>query len=178
MKFFALTSIYFLLIYFQVEAQASRKVFRISSIKDSIVLVGTGPFYDGVQIFRGKKIFDSSNNRIVIKGNEPHWFTEYRNLPDHFYIIRIYNAPDPSRFLIIKTSSDQTYALGITEPNSADIFGDVDYDGKFEIGGLTMFCQGGDNDCHPADHYHVFEIAPNFPTDISLSNFFKLFLKQ
>jgi hypothetical protein len=152
-----------------------KRTYRLSSNKDSVVLVGEPPFHFGLQIFRKKKIIlDYANNELQINstdafGNDANWFAEHKNGSERFYIIRVFTGPQPDQFLIIKVTDIKATVFGITETNSAEIFGDVDHDGKFEIGGLTLFCQGGDPNCHPVDHCRVFEIAEGFPTDTALT---------
>jgi hypothetical protein len=94
------------------------------------------------------------------------------------YIFELLGAPGPSSFLVIKSSLDSTYLLGQTKSSSAEIFGDIDYDGNFEIGGFEWFCEADDSDCHPKDLYSVFEIRKGFPIDTALTTYFKQFIKD
>jgi hypothetical protein len=159
--------------------QMGQTVNTISRNRDSIVLSGANPFFNRVQIFREqKRILDYTIKDFEIIGNRSNWFTEHSYRLEYFYILRLFDAPDPDRFLIIKTTDTNTTILGITERSSAEIFGDVDYDGKFEIGGMSGWCGAGDNNCRSIDHYRIFEIADNFPTDTALTNYFKQFLKN
>jgi hypothetical protein len=167
------------------EKQNKHGVFRISSNGDSIVLTnGAVPFFGGVQVFRNRKsILNYTEKDLEIisndsDGDEWNWYAEHRERSEYLYIIRIFNGPQPDSFLVIKATDAGATVLGKTEPNSAEIFGDIDHDGKFEIGGLTLYCQGGDPNCHPADHYRVFELAEGFPTDNTLTDFFKKFLNK
>lgn len=151
-------------------------VYQVSKDKDSVVLVKYGdyPFFEKVQIFHEqKKILDYSEDGLAIMGSPSNFFVEVNEGKGQFYILRLFNGPSPDKFLVIRNK----VILGVTEPNSAEIFGDVDYDGKFEIGGLTAWCPGGDKSCHPGDHYRVFELDDNFPTDKILTDYFKQFLK-
>jgi hypothetical protein len=56
----------------------------------------------------------------------------------------------------------------------------VDYDGKFEIGGLIDYCESGPDGqkCPYNDMYKIFEIDDNFPTDTVLTRFFKGLIKN
>ncbi len=153
--------------------------YRIARNKDSIVLTGPAPFHFGIQVYREKKkILDYTDKELQINstdsdGNDSNWFTEHWGQNENLYIITVFGAPGPDQFLILKVTDSNTTVLGKTEPSSAEIFGDIDRDGKFEIGGISMYCQGGDSTCHSVDYYRVFEIAENFPTDIALTNYFK-----
>ena len=159
-------------------------VYKITS-RDSIVLTdGIVPFFGGVEIFRNQKSIlkythqDLQINSIDVNGNDSNWFTEHKERIHSVYIIRIFNGPEPDRFLVLRSNSDNVATIGITEPNSAEIFGDIDFDEKFEIGGFSQYCQGGDLNCHPIDHYTVFELEEKFPLDKKLTDFFKQTLQN
>ena len=173
----------------QFEKEGHDPIYQISNDhgfnagKDSVVLIksfGDFPFFDKVQVFRGKQsLLNYTEKDLEIIGTPMNCFVEHNNgHGEYFYIVRIFNGPGPDKFLIIKTTENKATIFGTTEPNSAEIFGDVDYDGKFEIGGLTRYCQGGDKNCHPKDYYKVFEIDDNFPTDNVLTDYFKQFLRE
>lgn len=160
--------------------QISKPHFDFEPVTDSVVLVGESPLFHRLEIFRGKnKILDYSEMTLEIIGNPLNFLVEYDNgKGEYFYIIRLLNAPEPDKFLIVKTTKLEAKIFGITEPNSAEIFGDVDYDGKFEIGGLTQWCPGADPTCMPENFYKVFEIDDHFPLDTALTKYFKKFLKK
>jgi hypothetical protein len=165
------------------KVQLDHSTYKISSNKDSIVLVGPSPFHFGIQVYREKKkILDYTDKELQINstdsnGNDSKWFTEYKGSED-FYIITVFGGPGPDQFLVFKVTKSSVFVLGKTEPNSAEIFGDIDFDGKFELGGLRAYCQGGDDACHSVDYYRAFEIAEGFPTDSALTNYFKQLLKK
>jgi hypothetical protein len=153
--------------------------------KDSVVLLRSddkSDYYDHIQIFRGQqRIFDHTDHNLEIMGTPLNFFTEQYIEADkgYFYILRLFNAPSPDKFLIIKTTKEQTTLFGVTDSNSADIFGDIDFDGKFEIGGWIDHCQeGGPTKCPDTDLYKVFEIGDNFPPDTVLTTFFKGLIKK
>ncbi len=155
--------------------------------KDSVVLlskVDKTDFYNQIQIFRGQqKIFDHADKNLEIIGTPLNFFTEQEieTYSEYFYILRLFNAPSPDKFLIIKTTKEKTTLFGVTDSNTADIFGDIDYDGKFEIGGFIDYCEAGPNGqtkCPYNDMYRVFEIADNFPTDTVLTKYFTGLFKK
>ncbi len=153
--------------------------------KDSIVLLSDddkSEFYDWIKIFRGQQlIFEHREKYLEIVGSPQRVFFEHpaQTPNEYFYILRMFEGQSPNSFLIIKTSKDKTIIFGKTETNSADIFGDVDYDGKFEIGGWTDFCQEDElKKCPNMDLYRIFEIDDNFPTDSTLTRIFKQLIKK
>ncbi len=153
--------------------------------QDSIILLDSNndnEFYDRIQIFRGQQhILDYSEKNLELVGTPKNLFVEHsrRTLNEYFYIFKIFGGQSPDSFLIIFTSKEKTSIFGKTDSNSAEIFGDVDYDGKFEIGGWTDYCQEGEsNKCPDLDLYRVFEIEDNFPIDTTLTTIFKQLLKK
>ncbi len=152
--------------------------------RDSVVLLNSdnkSEFYDGIQIFRGQQlIIDYQEKNLEIIGTPQNVFVEHsrRTQNEYFYIFKIFEGQSPNSFLIVITSKEESSIFGKTETNSADIFGDIDYDGKFEIGGWTDYCQEDDsNKCPDMNLYRVFEIDDNFPTDTTLTKIFKQLIK-
>jgi hypothetical protein len=153
--------------------------------KDSVILLSNdnkSEFYDRIRIFRGQQpILDYSDKNLEIIGTPQNVFVEHsRGIQnEYFYIFKIFGGQSPNLFLVIITSKERTSIFGKTDSNSADIFGDIDYDGKFEIGGWTDYCQEDEsNKCPDLDLYLVFEIDENFPTDTTLTTIFKQLLKR
>ena len=155
--------------------------------KDSVVLlskIDKSDFYNQIQIFRGQqKIFDHKDKNLEIIGTPLNFFIEQdiKTYSEYFYILRLFNGPSPDKFLILKTTKEKTTLFGVTDSNTADIFGDIDYDGKFEIGGLIDYCEAGPDGqtrCPYKDMYKVFEIDDNFPTDTLLTKYFKELIKK
>jgi hypothetical protein len=77
----------------------------------------------------------------------------------------------------VRVKSGKAFKLGITDNSTAEIFGDIDYDGKFEIGGFTYLFQGSKGGEKPDStfynkSYKVFEIDVGFPIDRKLTNYF------
>ncbi len=152
--------------------------------KDSIVLIGKNDIgnFEEIQIFREKqKIFDHTDKNLEIIGTPLNFFNEQtvKTYSEYFYVFKLFNAPSPDKFLVIKTTKEQTILFGITDSNTSEIFGDIDYDGKFEIGGWIDYCQeGGPKECPDLNLFTVFEIDENFPTDTVLTKFFKGLIKK
>ncbi len=153
--------------------------------KDSVILLSNdndNKFYDRIQIYRGQKlILDYSEKNLELIGTPKNLFVEHsrRTLNEYFYIFKMFGGQSPDSFLIIFTSKEKTSIFGKTDSNSAEIFGDVDYDGKFEIGGWADYCQECESiKCPDLDLYRVFEIEDNFPIDTTLTTIFKQLLKK
>jgi hypothetical protein len=158
--------------------------FKVTNL-DSIVLIGgTSPFFEGVEFFRNQKsILRYTTDDLQIystddNGNDSNWFTEHKDKNGSLYIIRVFNGPAPDRFLIVRSTSSDIRTLGITEPNSAEIFGDIDFDGIFEIGGFSQYCQGGDKNCNPSNYYSIIELEQGFNVDRKLTDFFRQTLQN
>ncbi|MEO8147106.1 MAG: hypothetical protein ABI723_05675 [Bacteroidia bacterium] len=155
-------------------------------ISDSIVLAKTDTsdngFYGKILIFRKKKlVFEYTEKDLEITGMSYSIFVEQEILfhKEYFYIFKLPGAPSPDNYLVIKTTPDTTFLFGITEPNSAEIFGDIDNDGKFEIGGWSDWCEEDEtHKCPDLSLYKVFEIDSGFLTDTTLTNYFRHFMKK
>ena len=126
-------------------ANDSQRIFQNSFYhgkisKDSVVLSGTPdpevPYWNKAEVYRqGKLILQYSDKELELEGSPGHIFTEGRSGKDYVYILTINERPLPPRFLILKATKDSVGILGITGNTTAVIFGDVDKDGIFEIGG-------------------------------------------
>ena len=149
---------------------------------DSIVLTrdNGNELYNKILIYRDHKlIFEYGNKSIEIKGTPFSIFTEHEILSckEYFYIFKLLNAPGPDKYLIIKSTKDKTSYFGTTKSSTAEIYGDIDYDGKFEIGGFEWYCEADDSTCHPKDLYNIFKVDSGFPEDTTLTKYFKQFIK-
>ena len=149
---------------------------------DSVVLTRNSPNYnyDRILIYRNKKlIFEYSEENLEVIAFPHSLFIEHQNkvCKEWFYIFKLFGGHLPDYFLIISTSIDKTYLFGKTITSTAEIFGDVDYDGKFEIGGFEWYCEADDSSCSMKNLYSVFEIDEGFPIDTTLTNYFKKFLE-
>ena len=149
--------------------------------KDSIVLVldSDSEFSNNIKIFRDNKLlFEINDSSLQIK-IDGQYFREFEIKPyeAYFYIFELHNAPQPSKFLILLSTKREVTLFGITKPSTAEIFGDIDYDGKFEIGGFEDYCEAGDRQCNRKSYYSVFELDKDFPFDKKLTTYFKAFLK-
>ena len=151
---------------------------KIDSIvmSKSVNMIGSD-FYDKINIYRKNQlIYEYNETNYEIMGYQKKLMTQFNSneLKMNFYIFELFNAPGPSKYLIISTNRDTTINLGITASSSAEIFGDIDYDGVFEIGGLEDYCRpDSENPCHPIDYYNVFEVKSGFPIDTSLTAIIK-----
>lgn len=150
---------------------------------DSIVLTREKAvdLYNKIKIYREHKlIFEYGYENLEVEGFPFSVFVEHEIslCKEYFYIFKLFNAPEPSKFLIIKTDKDKTIYFGTTKSSSAEILGDIDYDGKFEIGGYEWYCEYGDSACNQMDLYNVFEVDTNFPTDTILTRCLKQIIKE
>ena len=151
--------------------------------RDSIVLTRekSVDLYNNIRIYRAHKlIFEYGYENLEVEGFPFSVFVEHEIsfCKEYFYIFKLFNAPDPSKFLIIKTAKDKTIYFGTTKSSSAEIFGDIDYDGKFEIGGCEWYCESGDSTCNQMNLYNVFEVDTNFQTDTTLTRCIKQIIKE
>jgi hypothetical protein len=151
-------------------------------VSDSIVLTSNNDeeLYNKILIYRDHKlIFEFGDKDLEILGSQFDVCKEQENLlcREYFYIFKLLNAPGPAKYLIIKSTKDKTSYFGTTKSSTADICGDIDYDGKFEIGGFEWYCEANDTTCHPKDLYSVFKVDSGFPIDTALTKYFKRFIK-
>jgi hypothetical protein len=149
---------------------------------DSIVLIRypESEFYNKLLIYRDKKLkYESNDSTLQIEGVPYGLFVEQEIVfsKSYYYIFKLFNAPDPSKFLILYITKESITQFGITKPSTAEIFGDIDSDGKFEIGGFESYCEADDKACSSKNLYSVFKIDKGFPIDKKLTKYFKQFLK-
>ena len=150
--------------------------------KDSVVLIRDteSEFYNKLLIYRDKKLkYESNDSTLQIEGVPYGLFVEQEIVcfDSYYYIFKLFNAPDPSQFLILYIKKDSITQFGITKSSTAEIFGDIDYDGKIEIGGFESYCEADDKACSSKILYSIFKIDKGFPIDKRLTNYFKQFLK-
>lgn len=134
--------------------------------RDSVVLSGVEDsefqYFSKIDIFRkGKKMFELEDKNMELQGFQGKCFIETSNDKGYFYIFTYNDRPLPNKYLIIKVESDSVYLFGITGNSTAEIFGDIDRDGMFEIGGYQDY-----ND----KNIYVFEISDKFKKDKTLSD--------
>jgi len=127
---------------------------------DSIVLTRDtiNELYKNIFIYRNKKLlFEYTEKNLEVVGTPFNIFTEHEIsvCKEYYYIFKVFGAPGPNKYLIIKSTKDSTFFFGITKTNTAEIFGDIDHDGKFEIGGFEWYCEAKDSTCHPRDLYNI-----------------------
>lgn len=148
----------------------------ILSVSDSVVLSDLMephlPFYSAVRIYRnGKQVFGLKDSTIEIDGSNNEFFFEYQisQSSDAYLIFTINGRPSANYYLVLKKSKTGYENIGFTPSSSGDIFGDIDCDGKFEIGGFENFHQGGvtpEETIKLAEReYRVFEVEARFPLD-------------
>ena len=58
---------------------------------------------------------------------------------EDFYLFKIDDDPNPGKYLVFKKEKNTINFYGETENITGEIFGDIDHDGKFEIGGYATF---------------------------------------
>lgn len=146
-----------------------------AGIRDSVVLRSLVeseiPTYSKVEVYRrGKQIYSYSKKHLEIEGVEKRLMTEfcYPHKPC-VYIFKINDRPEHNKFLVLVSHPDSIVLLGVTENNSAEIFGDLDDDGIFEIGGRQRY---GNSDIK------VFGIKPYFPRERLLESKLNSILKK
>jgi len=146
------------------------------SASDSVVLADLMesdlPFYTAVRIYRnGKKVFSLKDSTIEIDGSNSKFFIEHHisQSSDTYLIFTISGRPSVDYYLVLKKSKTGYENIGFTPSSSADIFGDIDCDGKFEIGGFENFHEGGvtpEETMKIAEReYRVFDVESGFPLD-------------
>lgn len=144
---------------------------------DSIVLKNSEdlPYYSKIEIYRNnKKIFDYTENNLEIEAYPGRLCKEFDDKCNKwYYIFQVSNRPQMDFYLVVQSDSGKTKLLGKTPTNSADIFGDIDLDGVFEIGGLTSYYESSDGNGPGKAFYSksisVFKIKEGFPVDIDLT---------
>jgi hypothetical protein len=154
--------------------------------KDSVVLTYIGneetDFYNSIKIFRNEKLiftqYDPTWELIAYPGK---LFVEQWNGPEpnYYYILELFGGSSPSKFLIINTKINETKLFGITPASSAEIFGDIDFDGIFEIGGFFDYCQeDSKSKCPDSTLYQIFKVTDNFPVAKELTTYFRNILMR
>jgi len=128
------------------------------------------PSYTTITIYRnGKKIFSFHDPKGEFYGDNI--FTEHRfsNGKESYLIFRCSDRPSNDYFFVLHKSESGYTQLGFTPNISAEIFGDIDYDDVFEIGGFGLHEVGGDTIEETlkviANDYKIIEVRPGFPLD-------------
>jgi hypothetical protein len=139
--------------------------------------------YNRIAIYRQDKlIFEYSDEYLEVIGMPYSLFVEKEITfhKEYYYIFKLFGGFQFERYLIIKTAPDTTYIFGKTDMNSALLFGDIDFDGNFEIGGFSDLCEEyGSHLCPDTSLFEVFEIRDGFPQDVALTRQFrKLLIKK
>jgi hypothetical protein len=157
------------------------------SISDSVVLTSMeGEAYDifnKISIYRENKlVFNYADENLQVIGMPYYLFVEQEIVfhKEYYYIFKLFGGYHYENYLIIKTTPDTTYIFGKTKTNSAIILGDIDFDGKIEIGGFSDLCEEYEyHECPDTTLFEVFEIREGFPIDVTLTRYFrKLLIKK
>ena len=97
-----------------------------------------------------------------------------------YYILKLDKKPKPNGYLIYKKSNEILLMIAEITSNTADIFGDVDFDGKFEIGGFNNYCKNGKLNKYELeyplcniDSLEIIEIGGKIQRDTTLENLIK-----
>jgi hypothetical protein len=152
------------------------------SISDSVVLTRRNSYenYNRISIYRQDKlIFEYTDEYLEVIGMPYSLFVEQEITfhKEYYYIFKLFGGFQFERYLIIKTTPDSTFIFGKTDMNSALLFGDIDFDGNFEIGGFSDLCEDFDNHiCPDTSLFVVFEIRDGFPKDLALTRYFRRLL--
>jgi hypothetical protein len=132
------------------------------------------PYFTRIEIFRnGKPIFAFRDSTAEIDGSGD-LFIEHMigRWPNFYLIFRCSGRPQVDYFLVLQKSEKGYVNIGYTPSSSAEILGDIDYDGEFEIGGFENLHEAGDTDkevCASLKReYKIFEVKKGFPVDSKL----------
>jgi hypothetical protein len=134
------------------------------------------PFYSTISIYRKSvKIYSYHDSSVEIDGNDI-IFTEHilERQGESQLIFRCSGRPGDDYFFVIQKNNNGYVKLGYTPNSSAEIFGDIDYDGIFEIGGFENFHEGGSTTEETIKiakgEYKIFKVLNKFPVDTLLTN--------
>ncbi len=153
----------------------------LSEIKDPYEL----HLYEKIQfIINDKVTLEYKKDDLEIEGYQDNVCVFFQKPENgsfvNFYVFTSNNRPSPNKFIVFKQSANEIKFIGETEESTADIFGDVDLDGIFEIGGFNNYCQPGTKENeqpdHPLfciEHLRVYEIGNTFERDSIMENFIK-----
>jgi hypothetical protein len=134
------------------------------------------PAYTTITIYRnGKNIFFFHDPKAMFYDNRG-VFTEHRlsNGKESYLIFSCADMPSCDYFFVLHKSESGYNQLGNTGNITAEIFGDIDHDGVFEIGGFENMHEGGNTIEETIQiatkQYKIFEVRPGFPLDKQLMN--------
>jgi hypothetical protein len=132
------------------------------------------PYYSKIEVYRkGILIFTFNDSTAEFYGGGD-IFTEYRfdRWPNSYLIFRCSGRPSDDYFMVLEKTEKGYRNLGYTPNSTAEIFGDIDEDGVFEIGGFENLHEGGSTLKEFKEdikrEYKIFEIRPGFPLDKDL----------
>jgi len=133
--------------------------------EDSIVLTDKWEYFGAIQIFRkNKKVLELNEKNNKEFSYEIDVFeNSICKVFNGYYIFKVDNRPSLNSYFIVKKTEAGFEILGETEANTAFIFGDVDNDNYFEIGGFKYRFEGnidlyGDRDSVYDVRFRIFEL--------------------
>ncbi|OGJ89917.1 MAG: hypothetical protein A2268_00640 [Candidatus Raymondbacteria bacterium RifOxyA12_full_50_37] len=139
--------------------------------RDSLVFLDPeepgSDFYHTIKIYReGKQVFSHSDFDKMYIGTPKALVTNFYNRDKKRieYIIKCGEGSDLPSFLVITSKDKLVEIFGYSLNNSADIFGDIDLDGYFEIGGIVALMDG----IKEKPVYRVLKIKDTFVSDTIL----------
>lgn len=133
--------------------------------EDSIVLTDKWEYFGAIQVFNNNiKILELSEEKNKDFSYEIDIFkNSICKIFNDYYIFKIDNRPSLNSYFILQKTKTGFEILGETEENTAFIFGDVDNDSYFEIGGFKYRFEGnidiyGDRDSVYDARFRIFEL--------------------
>jgi hypothetical protein len=152
----------------------------IKSESDSVVLSNpfeeNMPYFTTINIFRkNTKIFTFHDSSVEFDGSDI-IFTEHllKSAKNSQLIFRCSGRPGDDYFFVIQQTEKGYRKLGYTPTSSSEIFGDIDHDGFFEIGGFENLHEYGNTKeeliKNVKREYKIFKIKDSFPLDTILMN--------
>ena len=133
--------------------------------------------YGKIEFFINQKlIYTYENEYLEIQAYQDNVCSSFEILENEifstFYIFRSNNRPEPNNFIVFKKVGKSIEKVGETETLTGEIYGDIDLDGIFEIGGFNRHCEPGvketENPNHPlfcSDFLRVYEITNTIERD-------------
>jgi hypothetical protein len=132
------------------------------------------PSFTTITIYRNnKKIFSFHDPKGEFYDDKG-LFTEHKSLhgKESYLIFSCSGRPSADYYFVLHKSESGYTQLGYTASITAEIFGDIDHDGVFEIGGFENMDEVGntiDESIRIATkQYKIYKVLPNFPLDKTL----------
>lgn len=143
--------------------------------EDSIILTDKWEYFGTIKIF----------NNDVLLGTLKHKYSQIDVFKDsmckifkNYYIFKIDKGYHVNSYLIFKREGNNFKEVGETGSISAYIFGDIDGDNKFEIGGFKYLFEGNVDSYGPRDkvykeRFRVFELNDSITRETELETNFQ-----